>query len=128
MSKNKDNRTKKDFPKDKNGRTILGTALDMSRWVELGFEEQRKENPEIYAFQGPYIDLSNCDLFVSYPIGAKTTTSTIFNLCDIAGIVSGITKDEFLENDYFYVVDKNITFENSILRGVFLVMYTSKAI
>lgn len=36
-------KSKDEFPKDKNsGITILGNAEDMKKWVELGFEEQKK--------------------------------------------------------------------------------------
>ena len=115
----RDNRTKDDFQKDKDGRTILGTANDMARWVELGYEEQKHESSELYNIQGPFIDLRNCNLFVSYPIGGEKVISAIFNFCDIAGVVPDTSKDESPKNDYFYVVDKDIRFDNSILRGGF---------
>lgn len=119
MAMVEDNRTKSDFEKNKDGRTILGTAKDIAKWIELGFEEQEKEKFMLDIIQESYIDLRNCDLFISYPIGSKDVKSTIFNFCDIAGIIPYTRKDESPNNEYFYIVDKDIYFDNSILRGGF---------
>ena len=49
-------RTKNDFSKDKNGRTILASAEDMREWVELGFEAQRKNRTSDMPFPQDVID------------------------------------------------------------------------
>lgn len=112
-------KSKSEFPKDKeSGKTILGSAEAMKAWVALGFEEQK-----IHQIQGlpftPYIDLRNCILYVSYPIGQSQTTSQIFNFCDVAGIIPGTEK---LANDpdgFLFQVNLQILFNGSILKGAF---------
>ena len=50
-------KSKDEFPKDKaTGKTILGSAEAMREWVELGFEEQKKQHIDGIPFY-PYIDL-----------------------------------------------------------------------
>lgn len=83
-----------DFKHDDEGRTILGSAKEMAAWVELGFEEQDKRKIHDEPFCKHYIDLSNCVLYISYPIDSQEPKSKIFNLCDMAGIVPGIEKIE----------------------------------
>lgn len=111
-------KTKSDFNYDDQGRAILGSAKDMAAWVKLGFEEQDKKKRPDDPFYRHYIDLSNCVLFISYPIGSKTPEATVFNLCDMAGIVPGI---EEIEGDsvYLYEVKYDIHFNNSVLYGNF---------
>ena len=112
-------KSKDEFPKDKaTGKTILGSAEAMREWVELGFEEQKKQHIDGIPFY-PYIDLIDCILYVSYPIGKSETTSRIFNLCDVAGTIPGTKK---LENDphgFLFQVDLPILFRGSILKGAF---------
>ncbi len=111
-------KTKTSFTQDDQGRTILGSAKEMADWVKIGFDEQdKKRNPAI-PFQHNYIDLSNCVLYVSYPIGSKNTVSQIFNLCDLAGIVPGIEK---IEGDPYYLfeVKYDIHLDGSVLYGNF---------
>ena len=84
--------SKSSFNFDDKGRAILGSAKEMAEWVKLGFEEQERNRRPDIPFWKPYIDLRNCVLYVSYPIGSDNPSSKIFNLCDIAGIVPGIEK------------------------------------
>ncbi len=111
-------KTKAIFAKDDHGRTILGTAKEMAAWVKLGFEEQKKRRGTDDVFIDDYIDLTNCVLYISYPIGSKTPASQIFNLCDMAGIVPGIEKTEGDPN-YLYEVKKDILLNGSLLKGCF---------
>lgn len=117
-------KTKAIFAKDDHGRTILGTAKEMAAWVKLGFEEQKKRRGTDDVFIDDYIDLTNCVLYISYPIGSKTPTSQIFNLCDKAGIVPGIEKTEGDPN-YLYEVKKDILLNGSLLKGCFFHEKTS---
>lgn len=113
-------RTKDSFKRDEKGRVVLGSAKEMAEWVKLGFEElekNRKKNPLI-PFWKNYIDLSNCVLYVSYPIDCKEPTSKIFNLCDIAGIVPGIEKIEG-DTNYLFEVTLDIHLDGSELYGNF---------
>ena len=113
-------KSKDEFPKDnKTGKTILGGAETMKEWVELGFEEQKKKHVEGKPFY-PYIDLTECILYISYPIGKSETTSKIFNFCDIAGIIPGTQKLENDSNGFLFQVDYPILFSGSILYGAFL--------
>lgn len=113
-------KSKDEFPKDnKTGKTILGSAETMKEWVELGFEEQKEKHVEGEPFY-PYIDLTGCVLYVSYPIGKSETTSKIFNFCDIAGIIPGTQKLENDSNGFLFQVDYPILFRGSILCGAFL--------
>lgn len=111
-------KTKSSFEHDEEGRVILGSAKEMAEWVKLGFEEQKKRRGTEDAFLDDYIDLRNCVLYISYPIGSKTPVSQIFNLCDMAGIVPGIEK---IEGDptYLYEVKKDILLDGSLLKGCF---------
>lgn len=111
-------KTKSSFTQDDQGRTILGSAKEMADWVKICFYEQdKKRNPDI-PFQKNYIDLSNCVLYVSYPIGSKKTVSQIFNLCDLAGIVPGIEKIEG-DSNYLFEVKYDIHLDGSVLYGNF---------
>lgn len=94
------------FKRDEKGRVILGSAKEMAEWVKLGFEKQN------------FIDLANCILYISYPIGCKEAASQIFNLCDMAGIVPGIKKIEG-DTNYLYEVTKDIHLDGSVLYGNF---------
>lgn len=107
------------FSKNEDGLTILGNAADMARWVELEFEEQKHNQTEIYKLQGPFIDLCNCFLYISYRINNQDVKSRLFNLCDFAGTVQCTSKKELPSSDYYYVVDKPIRFDNSVLYGAF---------
>jgi len=112
-------KTKSSFRRDEKGRAILGTAKDMAAWVKLGFEEQDKRKSTDDPFYKHFIDLRNCVLFISYPIGGKgNPTSIIFNLCHMAGVVPGINLVEG-DPDYLYEVNLDIHFECSILYGNF---------
>lgn len=111
-------KSKSSFSRDDQGRTILGTAKEMSAWVKLGFEEQKKRRGPDNVFLDEYIDLTDCVLSISYPIGGKTSTAQIFNLCDMAGIVPGIEKIEGDPN-YLYEVKKDILLDRSLLQGCF---------
>lgn len=112
-------KTKEDFPKDKEtGKTILGSAEVMKAWVELGLEEQKKHQIDGMPFD-PYIDLRECVLYVSYPIGKSETTSEIFNLCDVVGIIPGTKKLDNDFNGFLFQVDYPILFCGSILKGTF---------
>ena len=112
-------KTKSSFRRDEKGRAILGTAKDMAAWVKLGFEEQDKRKSTDDPFYKHFIDLRNCVLFISYPIGGKgNPTSIIFNLCHMAGVVPGINLIEG-DPDYLYEVNLDIHFECSILYGNF---------
>lgn len=110
--------TKSSFSYDRDGRAILGSAKEMAAWVKLGFEEQNKRRIPEEPFQQNIIDLSNCVLFVSYPIGSKNPSSQIFNLCDLAGVVPGIEKIEGDPN-FLFEVKRGIRFDGSILYGNF---------
>lgn len=113
-------KSKDEFPKDnKTGKTILGSAEAMKEWVELGFEEQKKNHIEGEPFY-PYIDLRGCILYISYPIGKSETTSKIFNFCDIAGIIPGTHKLEQNSDGFLFQVDYPILLSGSILYGAFL--------
>jgi len=111
-------RTKNDFSKDKNGRTILASAEDMREWVELGFEAQRKNRTSDMPFPQDVIDLMGCVLYISYPIGSDDVKSKIFNLCHMAEVVPGIKKSPEGE-DYLFEVDLPIRFDGSELYGNF---------
>lgn len=112
-------KSKDEFPKDKaTGKTILGSAEAMREWVELGFEEQKKQHIDGIPFY-PYIDLIDCILYVSYPIGKSETTSRIFNLCDVAGTIPGTKKMENDPHGFLFQVDLPILFRGSILKGAF---------
>lgn len=112
-------KSKDEFPKDKEtGKTILGCAEAMMEWVKLGFEEQEGQHIDGVPFY-PYIDLTDCILYVSYPIGKSEITSRIFNLCDVAGIIPGTKKLENDPHDFLYQVDLPILFRGSILKGTF---------
>ena len=107
-----------DFKHDDEGRTILGSAKEMAAWVELGFEEQDKRKIHDEPFYKHYIDLSNCVLYISYPIDSQEPKSKIFNLCDMAGIVPGIEKIEGDTNNLFEV-KYDIHLDGSVLYGNF---------
>lgn len=112
-------RTKSSFKRDEEGRVILGTAKDMAAWVELGFEEQDKRKSDDIPFYKHFIDLRNCVLYISYPIGGKgEPASKIFNLCHMVGIVPGIDNLEG-DSDYLYEVKLDIHLEGSVLFGNF---------
>lgn len=64
-------KTKASFKYDSQGRAILGLAKEMATWVKIGFNEQDKRKSSDDPFYRHYIDLSNCVLYISYPIGAK---------------------------------------------------------
>lgn len=106
------------FTYDDQGRAILSSAKEMAAWVELGFEEQNKKRSPLIPFWKNFIDLSNCVLYVSYPVDSKEPTSKIFNLCDIAGIVPGIEKIDGDPN-YLFEVKLDIYFDGSVLYGNF---------
>lgn len=111
-------RTKDSFKRDEKGRAILGSAKEMAEWVNLGFKEQDSRNSLDMPFKRYYIDLSNCVLYISYPIGSHEPVSRIFNLCDMAGIVPGIEKLEGNSN-YLFEVTKDIHLDGSELYGNF---------
>lgn len=111
-------RNKSDFNYDEQGRAILGSAEDMATWVELGFYEQDLREEPDFPFQSKFIDLRNCVLYVSYPIGSSDVKSKIFNLCDLAGIVPGIEKVEG-NPDCLFNVTLDIRFDGSELYGNF---------
>ena len=119
-------KTKADFPQDDKGRAILGSAKEMATWVKLGFEEQKKRSSPDDPLYREIIDLRNCVLYVSYPIGSKNPASQIFNLCDLAGVVPGIEKIEG-EPDYLYEVTKDILFNGSLLYGNFCLRTVMRA-
>ena len=111
-------RTKDSFKRDEKGRVVLGSAKEMAEWVKLGFKEQdARDTPDI-PFKRHYIDLSNCVLYISYPVGSKDPVSRIFNLCDMAGVVPGI---ETIEGDtnYLFEVKQDIHLDGSELYGNF---------
>jgi len=116
--KQRSNKTKDSFKRDEQGRAILGSAKEMAEWVKLGFVEQDKRNTPDIPFQQYYIDLSNCVLYISYPIGSKEPTSEIFNLCDMAGVVPGIEKIEDDPN-YLFEVKYDLHLDGSLLYGNF---------
>lgn len=112
-------KSKDEFPKDnETGKTILGNAEDMKEWVELGFEEQKKQESDGMPFY-PNIDLRECILYVSYPIGKSEATSKIFNLCDVVGILPGSKKLENDPNGFLFQIDYPILLSGSILKGAF---------
>ena len=111
-------KTKSSFKYDEKGRAILGSAKEMAEWVNLGFKEQDARNTPDIPFRQHYIDLSNCVLYISYPIGSEDSKSEIFNLCDMAGIVPGIEKIEGDPN-YLFEVTKDIHLDGSELYGNF---------
>lgn len=112
--------TKASFKRDDQGRVILGSAKEMAEWVKLGFEEQNKsKTPDDEDILKNYIDFRKCVLFISYPVGSKTHSSEIFNLCEMAGIVPGIEKLEGNSN-YLFEVKQDIRFDGSLLYGNFL--------
>lgn len=111
-------KTKDSFKRDEKGRAILGSAKEMAEWVKLGFKEQdARKSPDI-PFKQNYIDLSNCVLYISYPIGSKEPASEIFNLCDMAGVVPGIEKIEG-DPDYLFEVKYDLHLDGSLLYGNF---------
>lgn len=111
-------KTKSDFSHDEQGRAILGTAKEMAAWVKLGFVEQDERKSPDDPFHQHYIDLRKCVLFISYPIGSKTPSSRVFNMCDMAGIVPGI---EEIKDDpnYLYEVKYDLHLDDSVLYGNF---------
>lgn len=111
-------KTKTSFKRDEKGRVVLGSAKEMAEWVNLGFKEQDARNTPDIPFRQHYIDLSNCVLYISYPIGSEDSKSEIFNLCDMAGIVPGIEKIEGDPN-YLFEVTKDIYLDGSELYGNF---------
>ena len=110
--------TKASFKRDEKGRSILGSAKEMAAWVKLGFAEQNKKRSPLIPFWKNFIDLSNCVLYVSYPVDSKEPKSKIFNLCDIAGIVPGIEKIEG-DPSYLFEVTLDIHLDGSELYGNF---------
>lgn len=110
--------SKSHFSYDDQGRAILGSAKEMAAWVKLGFEEQKKKRNPLVPFWKNFIDLSNCVLYVSYPVDSKEPKSKIFNLCDIAGIVPGIEKIEG-DTNYLFEVTLDIHLDGSELYGNF---------
>lgn len=117
MSRSK--KTKDSFKRDEQNRAVLGSAKEMAEWVMLGFEEQDKsKTPDDEDILKNYIDFRKCVLYLSYPIGSKTHSSEIFNLCDMAGVVPGIEKIEGDPN-YLYEVKMDIRFDGSVLYGNF---------
>lgn len=110
-------RCKENFPKDERGRAILASVEDMAEWVDLGFEEQKLSNSNETEILDTFIDLRNCLLYISYPIGSNDVASKIFNFCDLAGVVPYIHRDENIKNDYHYIVEKDIRFDGSELLG-----------
>jgi hypothetical protein len=111
-------KNKSSFKRDSQGRTILGSAKEMAEWVKLGFKEQDSNNSPDIPFKRHYIDLSNCVLYISYPVGSLEPVSRIFNLCDMVGIVPGIERIEGDPN-YLFEVTKDIHFDGSELYGNF---------
>ena len=111
-------KTKASFKYDAQGRAILGSAKEMAEWVKLGLEEQNKSKTPDEDILKNYIDFRKCVLYISYPIGRKTHSSKIFNLCDMAGIVPGIEKLEGNPNCLFEV-KQDIRFDGSLLYGCF---------
>lgn len=111
-------KTKSDFSHDEQGRAILGTAKEMAAWVKLGFVEQDERKSPDDPFHQHFIDLRKCVLFISYPIGSKTPSSRVFNMCDMAGIVPGI---EEIKDDpnYLYEVKYDLHLDDSVLYGNF---------
>ena len=111
-------KTKDSFKRDEQGRVILGSAKEMAEWVKLGFKEQDARNTPDMPFKQYYIDLSNCVLYISYPVCSREPVSQIFNLCDMAGIVPGI---ENIEGDpnYLFEVMYDIHLDKSLLYGNF---------
>ena len=118
MSVERTKKTKADFLRNDQGLVVLGSAKEMAAWVELGLEEQNKREGPIHPFFMNYIDLSGCELYISYPIGSKTPSSKIFNLCDMAGVVPGIKKVEG-DSNYLFEVKLDVHLDRSILHGNF---------
>lgn len=116
MSRSK--KTKNSFKRDDKGRAVLGSAKEMAEWVKIGFEEQEKRRTLDIPFEQQYIDLRNCVLYISYPVGIKKPSSQVFNLCDLAGIVPGIEKIEGDPN-YLFEVKYDIFLNDSLLYGNF---------
>lgn len=111
-------RTKKDFPKDSKGHTILANAEDMREWVELGFDEQRRNRSADIPFPQDVIDLRGCALYTSCSKVGDNVEAKIFNLCDMADVVPGIKKLSD-GDDYLFEVDHPIQFDGSELFGNF---------
>lgn len=111
-------KTKDGFKRDEEGRVVLGSAKEMAEWVKLGFKEQDARNTPDIPFKQHYIDLSNCVLYISYPVGSKEPVSQIFNLCDMAGVVPGIDNVEGDQN-YLFEVKYDIHLDGSELYGNF---------
>lgn len=111
-------KSKAEFNRDDKGRAILGSAQEMADWVQLGFAEQDEHKNMDIPFEQHFINLSNCVLYISYPIASKEPASQIFNLCDMAGVVPGIEKIEGDPN-YLFEVKYNIHLNGSILYGNF---------
>ena len=90
----------------------------MAAWVKLGFVEQDERKSPDDPFHQHFIDLRKCVLFISYPIGSKTPSSRVFNICDMAGIVPGI---EEIKDDpnYLYEVKYDLHLDDSVLYGKF---------
>lgn len=116
--KQRSKKTKDSFKRDDQGRVILGSAKEMAEWVKLGFKEQDARNTPDIPFRQHYIDLSNCVLYISYPVGSEKPTSEIFNLCHMAGVVPGI---ENIEGDpnYLFEVKYDLHLDGSLLYGNF---------
>lgn len=111
-------RVKKDFPKDSKGRTILANAEDMREWVELGFDEQRRNRLANMPFPQDVINLMGCTLYTSCSHAGEEDKSKIFNLCDMADVVPGIKKLSG-DEDFLFEVDRPIRFDGSELHGNF---------
>lgn len=111
-------KTKSSFLHDDQGRAVLGSANEMAAWVKLGFQEQDKRKSPDDSFEHRFIDLRKCVLYISYPIGSKTPTSQIFNLCDMVDVVPGIKKIEGDPN-YLFEVTLDIRLDGSLLYGNF---------
>lgn len=111
-------RTKDSFKRDEKGRVVLGSAKEMAEWVKLGFIEQDARNTPDIPFRQHYIDLRNCVLYISYPVGNKEPKSQIFNFCDMAGVVPGIEKIEGGTN-YLFEVKYDVHLNGSELYGNF---------
>lgn len=110
--------TKDSFKRDENGRVVLGSAKEMAEWVKLGFKEQDAKNTPGIPFKLHYIDLSNCVLYISYPVGCKEPLSKIFNICDMVGVVPGIERIEG-DTNYLFEVKHDIHLDGSDLYGNF---------
>ena len=111
-------KAKDSFKRDNQGRAILSSAKEMAEWVKLGFKEQDAKNTLDMPFKLHYIDLSNCVLYISYPVGSEESVSQIFNLCDMADVVPGIEKTEG-DTNYLFEVKHDIHLDGSELYGNF---------